>query len=95
MNRLQPLKTYGEHCDNEITGKVETFTAAVECVYLVFDIYQRPTKRVKGEGNGVRITVKVRTPVHKKLSQVLVVDTERTEYFYLLYIDWSKYVKIW
>ena len=44
MNRLQPLKTYGEHCDNEITGKVETFTAAVERVYLVFEIYQRPRR---------------------------------------------------
>ena len=39
---------------------------------------------VRGEGDGIRTTVKASTPVHKKLSQVLIVDTERIELLTLI-----------
>ena len=42
------------------------------------------TMVVRGDGDGIRTTVKASTPVHKKLCQVLIVDTERTELLTLI-----------
>ena len=101
MNQPRYSKTYGEYCKNELGSKIKSIAADVKRIDVVFDIYKkssrkRETRESRGKGDSVRILVKANTPVYNKFSQVLAVDSNKTELFSLIadqLVDTCKNIK--
>ena len=89
MNNPRTSKTFRECCRIKISEKVERISNTVERVDIVFDFYRkasrkRKTREGRGKNEGVRISIKKKTPVYRKCNQVLEVSGNKTELFLLV-----------
>ena len=87
MNVPKTAKTFGEYSKVEIGDKVRSFLACVQQRDIVFDVYQkgsrkRETRGRRGKKDVVRLSIiKENTPIYRKFENVLKLDDNETELF--------------
>ena len=84
MNAPKQSKTYGEYCQKEIQQKIKAIGHNISRLDLVFDIYKPDS--IKGQmrefrGKGIRVSVRVETPIYKSFPHFMRHDDNKSELF--------------
>ena len=90
MIRSSAAKTYGEYSKNIFWPFILNSEGTITRIDVVFDVYTVESLKAETRerrGKGIRISVKVDTPVWKNWQQFLQVDENKSELFHLLAQD--------
>jgi hypothetical protein len=90
MIRSSAAKMYGDYSKNIFWPFILNSEGTITRIDVVFDVYTEESLKAETRerrGKGIRISVKVDTPVWKNWQQFLQVDENKSELFHLLAQD--------